>query len=102
MSSNSSGHWPDFPEENKFNWSLSLSQIDKKYGSAPLQPPAFKMKVTKRRTVYVAKEADSSNSSELFIKKLAKKFPHAYGLIVGADPDLPRWIYDNLVNSSKK
>lgn len=34
MNSNSSEAWPDFPEENKFDWSLSLSQIDKKYGSA--------------------------------------------------------------------
>lgn len=32
------------------------------------------------------------------VAKLAKKYPHLYALLVKADPDLPRWIFDNLVN----
>lgn len=128
MSSNSSETWPEFPDDNKFDWSLSLSQIDKKYGTAPLKQPVFNARATqpKKMTMNNTGRMDLpsldllslqpieanrknplkgivkfSNSSE-FEKALAKKYPHAYGLIVAAEPDLPRWIFDNLVNSSKK
>lgn len=33
--------WPDFPDEGKFDWSLSLKQIEKKYRPSPLKPEAF-------------------------------------------------------------
>lgn len=33
------------------------------------------------------------------VKKFSKKFPHIFSLLENANPDLPRWIFDNVVNN---
>lgn len=35
--------WPEFEPENKFDWSLSLKQIERRYRPSPLMPDHYFM-----------------------------------------------------------
>jgi hypothetical protein len=49
----------------------------------------------------VVKSVPSSKQQERslqeFVGKFARKYPYAYELMISANPDLPRWVYDNLI-----
>lgn len=84
--------WPDSELPKTFDWSLSMNQIEKIYGPAPLKRVVPPIKVNDR-----GQTTTSATATEEFIKKVRNKFPYAFILIESADPDMPRWIYENLI-----
>lgn len=54
-----------------------------------------------KQVLTVVKSVPSSKQQERslqeFVGKFAKKYPYAYELMINANPDLPRWVYDNLI-----
>lgn len=88
--------WPDFDQSNKFDWSLSLSQIEKKYG-LPNISNSRGQKSIRPMDDLVEESKSSTSDTELFLKKFRKKYEYAFDLIEKMNPDMPRWIFENLI-----
>lgn len=80
--------WPEPDEQNGFDWSLSLKEIEKKY--APIRPTV--VNIVKQPIVSPRIKPPSGT----ILAKFRKKYPYAYKLMEDANPDLPRWAIDNL------
>lgn len=102
MSEKDNSEWPHVPQDAKFDWSLSLRDIDKRYGVAPPLQATPKRQLPDRIDTFkisAKRKVPYSNSSE-FEKWLVKKYPYLYSMLVDANPDLPRWLYDNLIKNN--
>lgn len=89
--------WPLNEDPPRFDWSLSLTAIEKKYGPAPVKPP-------KEKYVPPPAEAQPEPRDDQLRRtywKLMGKYEHIHALLVSAHPDLPRWIFDNLITKLK-
>lgn len=91
----SENEWPDSELPESFDWSLSMKEVEKRYSPAPV-------KVKKEPYVRPA-EADiiepvKKDNADKFLRRLQKKWPYAYERLHELGPDMPRWIYDNLIS----
>jgi hypothetical protein len=66
---------------------------------ASFPPARVSVNVKPKKEVKPVVKTEAKLTTEQQIKKLASKFPHIYQVIVDANPDLPRWIFDNVVNN---
>lgn len=87
--------WPDFEPENTFDWSLSQREIEKKYLPLVIKNEKTRVKFIKPEPVedtIVYKPCAAK-----FINALKHKYPYAFDLISTISPDMPRWIFENLI-----
>ena len=89
--------WPLNEDPPRFDWSLSMKQIEKQYAPAPIVQPKAK---------YVPPKAETQPGTpdERLRKqywRLMGKYEHFHEMLIKANPDLPRWIFDNLITKLK-
>jgi HNH endonuclease len=107
--------WPDPEKEDKLDWSLSYEDMARKYNpSCDLPKKSRKRKsrlVGRHREPFVETrnispivqeiadkvKKEGEPSFEKFSAKFKNKFPHAYEIIESANPDILRWLYDNIM-----
>lgn len=89
--------WPEIESQRSFDWSLSQREIEKLYP----------VKRTKPQEAYTPEEEDRDivaleYGSEEFVKLLQRKYPYVFECLLNISPDMPRWVYDNLIAKQLK
>lgn len=101
--------WPDPEQAETFDWSLSMRDIERRYTPMVVRP---KMERLGRYTesanmdkdinpkvlaLYEQSKKTGKEDFPSFMKRLGR-YRHVHQLLTAANPDLPRWIFDNLIN----
>jgi hypothetical protein len=94
--------WPE-PEPVGFDWTLPLKELDRKYNPASknkkakmVDPDTIKPIHPQILAAYERAKNPQKEPFLAFLKKLSK-YEHIYNLLINADSDLPRWLYENMM-----
>lgn len=105
--------WPEPEKEDRFDWSLSFREMERVYNSGPIKTKKIKigrytenLSYTRNidpRLLEIADNArkDSGPSFHKLDAKFKKRFEYVHTLLNAANPDLLRWIYDNILTKSE-
>lgn len=102
--------WPEPEPEERFDWSLSFREMERKYSPSPIIPEKNKRPKNsffwdKRNVDPAIKETVDvvvpKSSFGAFDAKFKRKFEYAHTLILSANPDILRWLFDNILTKKE-
>lgn len=92
--------WPEIEVPQSFDWSLSLDEINRRYlpGAAQKSKPVKKIykDIAWPEEPAAVIHKIKAPSNDMVQTKFQKKYPYIFEILSNANPDLPRWLIDNI------